>query len=240
MIRKLLNRISGPVRVLLLGLLALTLVGIVISTGNGGDEQAPGPKLEVREVQDPEHAADDYEVIVPAERIPENMDQRLSAAAIALIPNHAGFPEARGEVTVSPAEERRIKGSLERALQSWETYLPRDGYRDRYRKKMAPLTVPEALLSISERRDSNDAPGVCPQTSCRIGSRWYRPGAISSFLIDLEGSRAYLVAYGAIVYRGDKALGATAAGSSERAYGVIMRQDNGQWLLERIAAESLR
>ena len=239
MIRRLKRSMRKPLAYLIVGGF-LVLVVILASSLFSGSNEAEGPPLQVQRVEDPEHAADDFQIVVPEDRIPTTMDERMTTAPLSLLPNHAGFPEARGEVTLPARDREEIGRDLEKALSTWETYLPSDGHRDRYRKRIEPLVAADSLEALVERRDSNDAPGVCPQTYCLIGSQWYRKGAISWFVIDSSVDQVYIVAYGAVLYRGDPDADSRAGGSSDRSYGVIMRRGDNKWLLERVAAESLR
>lgn len=233
------SRLRRPL-LYLLGMAFVLLIVLMAFSLFKSEQSIEGPPLQVQRVEDPEHAADAFKIVVPEERIPRDMDERLQSAPIALLPNHAGHPEARGEIKLPAAERAQLGQDLEQALSTWETFLPSDGYQDRYLKRLQPLVVPEALPAIVQRRDSNDAPDVCPEESCRIGQRWFRPGAISWFVIDKNQSRVYVVAYGAVIYRGDPASDSRALNSSSRSYGVIMRRSGEGWLLERVAAESLR
>lgn len=220
---------------MMVGLVLLSLAG----ADRGDDPTAGAPRLEVREVQDPEHAADDYDIRVPDERIPQTMDERVLAAPLEILPNHTGFPEAGGETALPEEELKEIKQSAEDFLAVWETYLPSDGYRDRYEKRLAPLVYPPSLPAVISRRDAIDAASVCPEVTCRLGSKWW-PRTPSLFVIDHSANRVYVTGYGAITYQGDRSISSQAAASSERSYGLIMRRSPGGWLIERIAAESLR
>lgn len=190
--------------------------------------------LQIQAIEDPEGPVTETVVVSP-DAIPSTIEERLLAPSIALLPNRTGYPEMQGEIPLPSGEKEAIKSAAEQFLKAWETYRP--GQKS-YEPSLRELVSLEELPSIVLREDSTDPPDVCPEASCKKGSRWYDTPRFSdsAFIIDQQGSRVFLVAYGAVSYESDIAQ----ESSSERSYGIIMRKDGSNWLVERAAAESLR
>lgn len=190
--------------------------------------------LQIRQIDDPEGTEGEMVVVAP-EKVPQTMRDRQEAPSIALLPHRTGYPEMQGEKTLPPGEAEEIKNFAGEFLRIWETY--KTGDRS-YKQRLLPFVEKESLLSIASRVDSADQPDVCPENGCTKGSVWYdsKNFADSAFLVDWQEPFVYLVAYGAISYE----QAGEPHGSTERAYGLIMRKSDSGWVVERVAAESLR
>jgi hypothetical protein len=191
--------------------------------------------LKLQRSQDPERGEVE-EVIVPPERVPKNLSERMRSAAITLLPNHLQAPEARSKVMLSQMEEKKIKRIVSRFLRRWETYRPGD---KNWQRGWKPYVASDRVSEIARRRDSTDAPSVCPTRICSVGSRWFG-GSPSVFPVDLDEEHIYVVAYGSLRYIGDKRVNPYAGGSTERSYGIILVPTSSAWRIARVAAESLR
>lgn len=215
----------------LLGLLLLVLFFLV--RADGGEEEALRERgLQIRQIDDPEGAVTS-EVAVAPEAVPGSMGERYSAPALALLPNKTGYPEMKKVISSPDTEE--VRAVVERFLREWETYKPGDISYDR---RISGFVSPERRASVLARTDAVDPPGACPEAFCDRGSRWFEQDfERSSFLIDSNPEEAYFVAYGAVIY-GNKDVQES---SASRSYGLLLRKSpQGKWLVERVAAESLK
>lgn len=214
-------------------LLLFLLVLFFLVRADGGEEEALRERgLQIRQIDDPEGSVVS-EVVVAPEAVPSSMRERYSAPALALLPNKTGYPEMKK--TISSPGIGEIRRAAEKFLREWETYKPGD---TSYDLRISKMISPERKSAIISRVDAVDPPGVCPEASCKTGSRWFEQDfQRSSFLIDLTPEEAYLVAYGAVVYGNEGAQ----ESSASRSYGLLFRKGSeGEWLLERVAAESLK
>lgn len=226
--------ITAGILLLFLALLLLSSLALNNTSDNnllGSEKRA----LELRPAHDPE-LGEIEEVIVPPERVPRNFSERMRAAAITLLPNHLKAPEARSDVVLLQKEKKEIENVVSRFLRSWESYKPGD---KGWQKRWEPYVSSDRVNEIASRRDSTDAPGICPTRSCSVGSRWFG-GEPAVFPVDLDEEHAYIVAYGSLRYIGNKRLNPYATGSTERSYGLVLVPSASGWRIARVAAESLR
>lgn len=235
-------------------LIFLLIVGVVlglvwvshhnspISIG-ADDLTKDSPQIVETTQEDPEDGPSKI-IIVPSDRLPTEFDQRLTAAPITLLPLQTDVLDSQ---TVVPARVKaQINALLSKFVPAWETFSPRVN-PDLYEQKLRPFAYDQGVLGqLTTRADSIDPDGVCPEgrlgpEGCAFGSEWAAYGyplSKSSYFIDYDGSRAYVVAFGLVRYTGVKALSDLVGETRDRAYAFILRRRGDRWYIERAVGQA--
>jgi len=184
----------------------------------------------------------DGKLIVPADRIPQNFDERVDAPAISLLPGHSATEVEAAPV--STGQQNSLEESVTGFLKSWETFSPRAtgaaiaaNKPDPYQSSLQPYVDSDSLSDVINRVDSIDPTGVCPV--CTLGSQWVESDIGSSLTVnDYDGTQAYVTVNGLVEYTGDQQFNSLAGSTYFRSYGLILRRQGDSWLITRAVGES--
>jgi hypothetical protein len=198
------------------------------------------PKIEKVQVAENPDGSSVTIVRVPEDRVPDTFTERLSAAALTLLPSRAGYPEASGKTVAVPAPvQAQLTAATRAFLGAWEGYTLQTE-AEGYVAKLRPLVAPGALGAISSRADSVDDTGVCiAQPSCTLGTEIYNGALPTANVIDYDGEHAYVTAYAPVRYLGKSSVDPRAGQVRQREYGLIFQRSGSTWLVQRAAAETL-
>lgn len=204
------------VLITILGFFAVgALIGFAFSWAGSRDLVGPGEKLETEAGK----------VMVPENRIPDDFAGLLAAPAITLLPNHTASDPVRSDIT---------RDDVEALLAVWENMTDRKNYEKRVEK----IVPSQSNGTVLRRSDSVDLPGACALAQCAGHFEWVR-GSFGNMKVEtVEGSHAHVTGQGAVTYRGDREFNPRAGVSYVRYYGLLLKKEDGKWLLERAAAET--
>lgn len=199
------------------------------------------------EVRDKEGGG--YEVVVPADKIPQSVSEREDAPSVALLPNHwegqekEAQPGAADTASV-PAQSRQelLEASLA-FLKAWETFpaAASAAQHKQWSARVARFASAGAEDRLISREESFAPAAICPSPPCIIGSAWYgpyppdRPITVRSY----DGVNAYVTLYGLVRYRDARGRGLEGK-VALREYALLFERFSGQWRLTRAVASTIR
>jgi hypothetical protein len=174
--------------------------------------------------------------LVPESRVPQTFEERDVAAALTLLPSRIPELDSQPEAPVPDEERAGIIQGVEDFLTGWETYSP--GSLRIYEQSFEGTAEPSSVTELGQRIDSEDPDGACADMGCTLGSLWV-DGSPQLRILDWSGDRAYVTGYGTIQYGPIGSLDNRAGQYWTRAYGLLLRNEDGRWLVERAASENV-
>lgn len=190
-----------------------------------------------------------YEVVVPADKIPQSVSEREDAPSVALLPNHwegqekESQPGAPDTASVPAASRQELAEVSLAFLKVWETFpaAASSAEHQQWRTRVARFASSGSEDRIVSREESFAPVAICPKPPCIIGSSWYgpyppdRPITVRSY----DGVNAYVTLYGLVRYRDARGRGLEGK-VALREYALLFERFSGQWRLTRAVASTIR
>jgi hypothetical protein len=235
--------------------LAAGLYFLVIQPAANQEFKEPGQGsglVEAKGPRDSFKASTGTVFLVPSDAIPKTQAERYTAPSSALLPDRwatsADADEQVGpgaDVAKIPYADRQLLiADVQSFLTAWETFKPPDVGTEltapaAYVARIAPWVEPGYLSQVANRIDDAQGDGVCPDAGCTVGSTFDSTDLWSmSNVRYYDGASAYVTAYGDVTYTADSPENPLEGAVFQRTYGLLLRLENGRWLVTRAAAAS--
>lgn len=258
--QKLVEWSGRAMKILLLGFIAICLLVvilyfIVIQPAANQVFREPGQGSGLIPASGPRDSYQPQKTTVylyPQNAIPTTQAERYNAPAQALLPDRwATNQNADQEVgpsqdvaQISYTDRVQLVDAVQNFLSLWETFTPPTSAQDlagpqAYVTKLQPWVDPGALSDIVNRVDNAQGDGICPNFGCSVGSTFISKNLWDSTNVRYYNStNAYVTAFGDVTYKALSPLNPLNGATFERTYGLLLRLENGRWLVTRAAAAS--